>query len=186
MWLYHRVMSPNFADGIANSVDPDQTALLGAVWSASALFAQAYLSENLGSLRYRGAERHETCESFENAASIAKTNVIMTNEIKFPSVHDTDDDVSFCDGPGMLIHVIRNTAKPYFNSTWIALLIHGYMPVKTRLLIACDTAFYAIMTFTITLVEPTTLGDQMVKILIYINHGDRLYFWIDFCYTVQL
>ena len=47
MWLYHRVMSPNDADGMANSVDPDQ----GAVWSGSALFAQAYLSKNLGSLR---------------------------------------------------------------------------------------------------------------------------------------
>ena len=42
MWLSHRVMSPNDADGIANSVDPDQT--------ESALFAQTYLSENLGSL----------------------------------------------------------------------------------------------------------------------------------------
>ena len=31
----------------------DQTAPLGAVWSGSAFFAQAYLSENLGSLRYR-------------------------------------------------------------------------------------------------------------------------------------
>ena len=45
-------MSPNDADGMPNSVDPDQTAPLGAVWSGSALFAQAYLSENLGSLRY--------------------------------------------------------------------------------------------------------------------------------------
>ena len=45
-------MSPNDADGMANSVDPDQTAPLGAVWSGSALFAQAYLSENLGSLQY--------------------------------------------------------------------------------------------------------------------------------------
>ena len=45
-------MSPNDADGMANSVDPDQTAPLGAVWSGSALFAQAYLSKNLGSLRY--------------------------------------------------------------------------------------------------------------------------------------
>ena len=45
-------MSPNDADGMANSVDPDQTAPLGAVWSGSSLFAQAYLSENLGSLRY--------------------------------------------------------------------------------------------------------------------------------------
>ena len=52
MWLYHRLMSPNVADGMANSVNPDQTAPLGAVWSGSALFAQAYLSENLGSLRY--------------------------------------------------------------------------------------------------------------------------------------
>ena len=52
MWLYHIVMGPNHADGMANSVDPDQTAPLGAVWSGSALFAQAYLSENLGSLRY--------------------------------------------------------------------------------------------------------------------------------------
>ena len=45
-------MSPNDADRMANSVDPDQTAPLGAVWSGSALFAQACLSENLGSLRY--------------------------------------------------------------------------------------------------------------------------------------
>ena len=52
MCLYHRLMSPNDADGMANSVDPDQTAPLGAVWSGSALFVQAYLSENLGSLRY--------------------------------------------------------------------------------------------------------------------------------------
>ena len=42
-------MSPNDAAGMANSVDPDHTA---PVWSGSALFAQAYLSENLGSLRY--------------------------------------------------------------------------------------------------------------------------------------
>ena len=56
MWLYHRVMSPNDADGMENSVDPDQEQSdlglhclptpLGAVWSG-----QAYLSENLGSLR---------------------------------------------------------------------------------------------------------------------------------------
>ena len=43
-------MSPNNAEGMANSVDPDQTAPL-AVWTGSTLFAQDYLSENLGSLR---------------------------------------------------------------------------------------------------------------------------------------
>ena len=41
-------MSPNDADGMANSVDPDQTAL----GSGSALFAQTCLSEDLGTLRY--------------------------------------------------------------------------------------------------------------------------------------
>ena len=45
-------MSPNDADGMANSEDPDQTASVGAVWSGSALIAQAYLSKNLGSLQY--------------------------------------------------------------------------------------------------------------------------------------
>ena len=41
-------MSPKDADGMANSADPDQTAPVGAVWSGSRLFAQAYLSEHLG------------------------------------------------------------------------------------------------------------------------------------------
>ena len=42
MWFCHRVMSPNDADGMAKSVDPDQTA---------PLFAQTCLSENLGTLQ---------------------------------------------------------------------------------------------------------------------------------------
>ena len=57
-------MSPNDADGMANSVDPDQTAPRGAVWSESALFAQAYLSENLGSLWYSEVQavlNHSIC-----------------------------------------------------------------------------------------------------------------------------
>ena len=36
------------AEGISNSVDPDQTAPVEAFWSGSALFAQTCLSENLG------------------------------------------------------------------------------------------------------------------------------------------
>ena len=35
---------------MANSVDPDQTAPLG-VYTGSTLFAQTWLSENLGSIR---------------------------------------------------------------------------------------------------------------------------------------
>ena len=43
-------MCPNYAGGIANSVDPDKTAPV--VWSGSALFAQTYLYESVGSLQY--------------------------------------------------------------------------------------------------------------------------------------
>ena len=52
MCFYHRMIQPNDADWMANSVGPDQTAPLGAVWSGSILFAQTCLSENLGSLGY--------------------------------------------------------------------------------------------------------------------------------------
>ena len=44
-------MHPKDAEGIANSVDADQTAPVGTVWSGSALFAQTCLSENLGKLQ---------------------------------------------------------------------------------------------------------------------------------------
>ena len=64
MLLYLRVTCPNDAYGMANSVDLDQTASLGAVWSGSALFAQAYLSENLGSLWY---EAKRVCEAESEA-----------------------------------------------------------------------------------------------------------------------
>ena len=54
-------MSLNDADGKANSEDPDQSAPLG-----SALFAQTYLSENLGLLRYSLAGRWEGCRALVN------------------------------------------------------------------------------------------------------------------------
>ena len=49
--------------GIANSVDPDQTAPSGAVCSGSALFAQTYLSQYLELLRY--SKRKEVCSGHE-------------------------------------------------------------------------------------------------------------------------
>ena len=55
-------MSPTNADRMANSVDPDQTAR--AVWSGSALFTQAYLSENLG-ITY-GITSSMNCPEIEN------------------------------------------------------------------------------------------------------------------------
>ena len=32
MWLYHRIRHPKDAEGIANSVDPDQTVRSGLIW----------------------------------------------------------------------------------------------------------------------------------------------------------
>ena len=46
----------------------------------------------------------------------------------FASVHVSDDDVRFGDGPGMLI---RKTMQPCINGRRIALLIHGFVPIKT-------------------------------------------------------
>ena len=46
-------MHPKDAEGIANSLDPDQTA------PGSALFAQTCLSKNLGTLRYPFCDRQD-------------------------------------------------------------------------------------------------------------------------------
>ena len=93
---------------------------------------------------YTGAERHVTFKCFKNTASRAETNVMMTSRNYICYCARYWWIVSFCDGPGMLI---CKTAKPCINSMWIALLIHGFVPVKTWLLIAWDTAIYAIMDF---------------------------------------
>ena len=45
-------MHPKDADGMAYSVDPDQTASSEAVWSWSALFAETYLSQYIEFVRY--------------------------------------------------------------------------------------------------------------------------------------
>ena len=45
-------MHPKDADGMANSIDPDQTASSEAVWSWSALFAETYLSQYIEFVQY--------------------------------------------------------------------------------------------------------------------------------------
>ena len=59
-------MGPEDADGMANSVDPDQTAPLGAVWSGSTLFAQTCPSENLGYWKLTPYYRMITLMQFVN------------------------------------------------------------------------------------------------------------------------
>ena len=44
-------MHPKDADGMANSVDPDQAASSEAVWSWSAQFAETYLSQYIEFVR---------------------------------------------------------------------------------------------------------------------------------------
>ena len=52
VWCNIAFMHRKDADGMANSVDPDQTASLEAVWSWSALFAETYLSQYIEFVRY--------------------------------------------------------------------------------------------------------------------------------------
>ena len=95
-------MSPNDADGMANSVDPDQTAPLGAVWSGSALFAQTYLSENLGSLRYFLNHRFDLCLIFYLKGSQAFNHLDSYQswlmKYKLIQGHFLSDDILFSEG----------------------------------------------------------------------------------------
>ena len=55
------------------------------------------------------------------------------------SVHVTDADATFFGGPGMLTMKI---AKQVYNSTRMALLKHGFVPVKTWLLLLYGTGMH--------------------------------------------
>ena len=57
----------------------------------------------------------------------------------FILMHVTVDDVSFCDG----LECVCKVQKLCINSMWIAWLLHGFLPVKTLLLIECGMTFYA-------------------------------------------
>ena len=72
--------------------------------------------------------------------SMLPANILKTplpgQRFMFATVHVTANDIIFWNRPGMLI---RKTSELCINSTWIALLIHGFVPVKTWQLIACDS-----------------------------------------------
>ena len=58
-------------------------------------------------------KRYIHCIHFEQANSRAKTNDILTLLSMFTDMRVTDDDVSFCEGPGMLTF---KTTKQVHNS----------------------------------------------------------------------
>ena len=64
-------MHPKDADGMANSVDPDQTASSEAVWSWSALFAETYLSQYIEFVRYKHFSLQTFVENISQAQSIS-------------------------------------------------------------------------------------------------------------------
>ena len=59
VWCIIALMHPKDADGMANSIDPDQTASSEAVWSWSALFAETYLSQYIEFIRYQYYDQME-------------------------------------------------------------------------------------------------------------------------------
>ena len=65
-------MHPKDADGMANSIDPDQTASSEAVWSWSALFAETYLSQYIEFVRYCWADRvFQLLDGWRNLGAIS-------------------------------------------------------------------------------------------------------------------
>ena len=60
----------------------------------------------------------------------------------FISMHITVDDVNFCDGLESAYIKYKSYAS---TASELPKLINGLSPVKTWLIIVCDTAFYAII-----------------------------------------
>ena len=87
---------------------------------------------------YNGAQKHEGFVGFENACSRAKTCVILASLNYVRSYANYCWWRHFLWRPRMRICKVQ---KPCIISKWISWLIHGVLPVKTWLLIACDTAF---------------------------------------------
>ena len=79
------------AEGIANSVDPDQTAPL--VWSGSALFVQACISENLGKLRYLipRTKVNDVGKVYKTDEVEATVNVLLSSLFVLESTHMTHE-----------------------------------------------------------------------------------------------
>ena len=116
MWLYHRVMSPNDVDRMANSVEPepDQTAPLGAVWSGSALFALAYLSENLGSFYFGNLTCQIVFMLFRAHANWARLD--SGSWMHYRKSDDKKTFVSFCSRPNIyFILLTLHFLKEIFN-----------------------------------------------------------------------
>ena len=61
-WFYHTVMPPKDADGMANRVDPDQTAT-SSMFSDYTVLAKTCVSENLGSLQHN----HYNCLQYKQS-----------------------------------------------------------------------------------------------------------------------
>ena len=71
MWLCHRVMSPNDADGMANSVDPDQTAPL--IWVCTVC-----PGISVRKLRKIMVDQHCLCESFVEQCGTIQYESLLT------------------------------------------------------------------------------------------------------------
>ena len=81
-------MHPKDADGMSNSVDPDQTASSEAVWSWSALFAETYLSQYIDFVRY-------VCLLFTLLTTIVEQK--MAKQKHWPRLKEqTDRSIIFC------------------------------------------------------------------------------------------
>ena len=114
-------MSPTDADGMANNVDPDQTAPLGAVWSGSTLFAQTCQSENLGSLWYMLQEFSKLCGDTEQLMMLLErinSTFVRTNNSVLQALMRLIPFLAFGEADKML--TLINHFKPYLDfNKWV-------------------------------------------------------------------
>ena len=89
IYIFHIEMRPNDADGMANSVDPDQTAPLGAVWSGSTLC----LDLSVQKFRNITVQSNGSCQFFSRQVARRCTAVTFTNSESHVIVADRPGDV---------------------------------------------------------------------------------------------
>ena len=104
---------------------------------------------------------------FENPCSRPTTYIILTS---LDYVHFY---ASYCWWHQILVRAIMRICKVQklcINSMWIAWLIHGFWPVETWILIACDTAFYAIICYWYLFFSTEPLDEIMTLVIVHYTY----------------
>ena len=91
MWLYHRVIDPNDVDGMANSVDPDQTAPRSSlIWVCTVCPGISVRKLRIVNVMMILQVQRLTAKCYSSQSSLERTYSILVKHVK------TCDESMFC------------------------------------------------------------------------------------------